>query len=93
MRYLVVYDVSEDKVRSRVCDICEAFGVRVQESVFECELDDGGLADLARRLGGAIEDPGTANVRIYRVCRDCLAAAIGIGGVAEGIGDAPCLII
>jgi len=38
MRYLIVYDVSDDRARSRVAMALEGFGPRVQESVLEAEM-------------------------------------------------------
>jgi len=93
MRYVVVYDVSDDRLRSDVSEVCEAFGARVQESVFECELDESGLDELLRRLGAALADPAEGNVRVYRVCKDCLQASVGLGGTAEGLGDAACIVL
>jgi CRISPR-associated protein Cas2 len=93
MRYVVVYDISDDRVRARVSDVCEAFGARVQESVFECELGEDGLDELLRRLGAELLDPAEGNARVYRVCKDCLQASVGLGGTAEGIGDAPCIVL
>lgn len=39
-RYLVSYDICDDKRLRRVAKICEAYGARLQYSVFECPLDD-----------------------------------------------------
>ncbi|MCA9065948.1 MAG: CRISPR-associated endonuclease Cas2 [Planctomycetaceae bacterium] len=33
-RFLVAYDISEDRSRSRVVRVLERFGVRMQKSVF-----------------------------------------------------------
>jgi CRISPR-associated protein Cas2 len=55
MEYLVCYDVSTEtpegrKRLRRVAKACEAFGQRVQKSVFECTLDAGGMELLKARL-------------------------------------------
>jgi CRISPR-associated protein Cas2 len=39
-RYLVCYDIADDKRRDRVAKICESYGARLQFSVFECPLDE-----------------------------------------------------
>jgi len=36
---VVAYDISDDRRRERVAKILEAYGERVQYSVFECRLD------------------------------------------------------
>jgi CRISPR-associated protein Cas2 len=38
--HVVCYDIANDQRRRRVVRELEAFGVRVQESVFECWVDD-----------------------------------------------------
>ncbi len=48
--YLVCYDVTEDRERNRVAKVVEAFGLRIQFSVFECRLSRTALADLCRQL-------------------------------------------
>jgi len=76
VRYVVAYDIEDDRVRLRVSKILGRYGVRVQKSVFECALDPAGVARLTRRLERELEaSPG--NVRIYRTCVDCLAGLPG----------------
>ena len=40
MRYIVAFDISDDRVRRKVADILEAYGLRVQRSLFEVEFKD-----------------------------------------------------
>jgi len=55
MQILVTYDVStsseggQRRLR-RVAKICLDFGQRVQNSVFECQVDPAQLVDLKKRL-------------------------------------------
>ena len=50
MLYLISYDVADDARRHRVCEALKDFGRRVQYSVFECDLDEQGLAQLWERV-------------------------------------------
>jgi CRISPR-associated protein Cas2 len=71
MLYLVCYDISGDAVRSQMAKRLLDFGVRIQESVFECLVDD----DLYDRMLGAIGGVGLAEtdrVRLYRICGKCV---------------------
>lgn len=58
---LVSYDVStinragRNRLR-RVAKQCQNFGVRVQNSVFECDVDPAQWAELKHRLLGIVED-------------------------------------
>jgi CRISPR-associated protein Cas2 len=71
MEVLVTYDVVTDTAAGRrrlrrVAKICEAYGQRVQKSVFECILDAGELATLVHRLDAEI-DAEQDSLRIYRL--------------------------
>ncbi len=79
MLYVVAYDVSDDRRRTRVAQALEGFGVRVQESVFECRLNSKGLVLLQRSLARALGDGLVGQVRVYPVCHDCAAGAFGFG--------------
>lgn len=48
--YLLVYDVSSNKLRTKVAKTVEGYGMRVQKSVFECRLSRGMKARLWQRL-------------------------------------------
>jgi len=68
---LVAYDVSTETPEGqrrlrRVAHACEAFGQRVQKSVFECILSEVQLEILVHRLERLI-DPKADSLRIYRL--------------------------
>jgi len=91
--YLVVYDIADDAVRTRVASLLAGYGRRVQESVFECEAEDEReLEELKTRLSIALADAENGQVRLYRVCGRCLQASFGIGQV-EPRDTAPCFIV
>ena len=45
-RYLVCYDIADPRRLRRVAKLMQAYGSRIQYSVFECPLDDVTLARL-----------------------------------------------
>lgn len=74
MLMLVTYDVSTDtaagrKRLRRVARACLDFGQRVQNSVFECEVDPAQWAALRARLAAEI-DPLKDSLRFYRLGAD-----------------------
>jgi CRISPR-associated protein Cas2 len=84
MRYVVAYDIEDDRARARIADVLERFGLRVQKSVFECRLEGKDLDRLIRRLERELTAVGGAgNIRIYRLCADCYGASKGLGSVAR----------
>jgi CRISPR-associated protein Cas2 len=69
MLVLVTYDVStEDKVGQarlrRVAKVCENYGQRVQNSVFECLVDPAQWTELRKRLV-ELADEKTDSLRFY----------------------------
>jgi CRISPR-associated protein Cas2 len=68
---LVAYDVNTETAEGRrrlrrVARACLDFGQRVQNSVFECEVDPGQWAALRARLIGEI-DQDADSLRFYRL--------------------------
>ncbi len=39
-KFVLCYDIPEDKIRNRLARLCEKFGIRVQYSVFEFRLNE-----------------------------------------------------
>ncbi len=68
--YVVVYDVVQDKRRSKVAKAMEALGERVQKSVFEVYLNAAELEKLLKRLKKLI-DEREDSVRVYNLCAAC----------------------
>lgn len=71
MELLVTYDVTTDNAAGRrrlykVAKVCEAYGQRVQKSVFECTLSPSQFEQFKHRLQQEI-DPEQDSLRIYRL--------------------------
>jgi CRISPR-associated protein Cas2 len=81
--YLVSYDISDDKRRTRVHSALTGFGIWVQYSLFECFLDQKQRIRLEARLLKEIHQREDS-VRIYSLCKGC-ASKIEI----LGRGDMP----
>lgn len=79
MRYVVSYDIGDDRIRLKVAQVLQAHGERVQESVFECVLAPDELDELSRRLAGLLEGCEDGEIRVYRLCESCLQHSFGIG--------------
>lgn len=79
--WIICYDIRNDKRLRRVARVMEAYGTRVQKSVFECwvtrEQFDQLRAEIAQRALTK-ED----SVRYYLLCKDCQEAS-------ETRGDTP----
>ena len=83
MLYLVAYDISSDRVRTRISTVLEVFGARVQGSVFEVRLPEARLGELQRALSLVLGNTTAGQVRVYPVCDACYRGAFGVGAIAE----------
>ena len=54
MLHLVAYDIASDRRLRRVAGICEDYGLRVEKSVFECDLKDGDFNAMRKRLSEVV---------------------------------------
>lgn len=76
--YLIAYDISNDRRRTKVHKTLTGFGKWTQFSLFECHLTEKEIIALRARLD-ALLDEEEDNVRIYSICRQCQAKAETIG--------------
>jgi CRISPR-associated protein Cas2 len=89
---LVVYDISNDRRRTRLHDTLLDYGTPVQYSIFECLLDEKGLARMKRAVGRVIR-PRVDHVRFYYLCAGCVRKTEVTGGGVEVSGEEPEAIV
>lgn len=84
MLFVVSYDIPDDRRRTKLAHALKDFGQRVHYSVFECHLDEAGLAALRRRALKLIAEEEDS-VRIYRLCGECdgKREVLGQGALTE----------
>ncbi len=75
---IVMYDIASERRLYRVERICEDYGIRIQQSVFECDLSSADFADLWQKLTDAI-DEASDRVTCYPVCAACLKRKCSLG--------------
>jgi CRISPR-associated protein Cas2 len=71
MFVIVCYDIPSDKRRNKVAQTLEGFGYRVQESVFECEVNSDQLLKLKQKITKRV-DTGEDSIRYYNLCVNCM---------------------
>jgi CRISPR-associated protein Cas2 len=76
--YVVVYDVVDDRRRSKISRFLESLGERVQKSVFEIYLTEKELERLRKKINRWIEAQEDS-VRLYELCAMCREKAESIG--------------
>lgn len=73
MLHIVAYDVVSDRRLRRVARICEDYGVRIEKSVFECDLDENEFERFWGRLVEVVEDADyVVDYPVPRSCRDMI---------------------
>lgn len=82
MHFVVAYDIVQDRRREKVMNTVKNFGLRVQYSVFECELTSRCAAQLLERLRALI-DPRRDRVNMYPLCDACFFNSESIGREAK----------
>ena len=84
MFVVVTYDIADDKRRYQVARILEDHGLRVQESVFDCIMDERRFLALKRSLEREI-DQNLDSVRFYFLCERCREKmeVLGLGVIRE----------
>lgn len=77
-RYLVIYDIADNRRIAKTASLLLDYGVRIQRSVFEVMLHEESLAYLKQRLQDIL-DPDKDGVKIFRLCESCSSRICGIG--------------
>lgn len=84
--YVVVYDISSNKERTKVDKVLKNYGFRIQKSVFECKLNETLRKKLIFELHGL--DIKTGFVKIYRLTDIIDAKTVGQAEGSIDDGDA-----
>lgn len=66
--YLVSYDIESDRLRKKISDTLENYGIRIQYSVFECEISEQRYKKMYRELMLLMEQSeDNGNIRFYYI--------------------------
>lgn len=88
MLHLVAYDIANPRRLRKVAKICEDYGLRMEHSVFECDLEEADMAVFWLRLSAAIDENED---RVIDYCIGKLERQkirrLGIVGVSPQAGD------
>jgi len=80
MLHLVAYDVRSPRRLRLVAKICLDYGVRVEYSVFECDLSEDLFQKMWHDLQAAIA-PDEDAILAYRICGSCVQRIQSMGSV------------
>lgn len=86
MIVIVAYDIASDRRRARLAAALEAWGYRLQESLFQLHVSSGALAEVHAAITGFI-DPDDDVVHVYPLCSACVDRCT-VHGTAPALDDA-----
>ncbi|MEA2091608.1 MAG: CRISPR-associated endonuclease Cas2 [Campylobacterota bacterium] len=73
MHYLVTYDISNDKRRTKLSEFLDKYGIRVNYSVYECELNQTKLDRLLYEIElKKLINKKYDSLRFYHICKNCI---------------------
>lgn len=82
MLHLVAYDITSPKRLRRVAKICEDFGIRVEYSVFECDIAPATFDQFWQKLAATIDEESDC-ILAYRICGSCVQKIESMGTVVR----------
>jgi CRISPR-associated protein Cas2 len=84
LTHVIAYDISEDNRRARAAAVLQAYGDRIQKSVFVATLDSSTLEEIRGHLAGIV-NPRTDSVYVFRQCEACWSTVkvLGQASVAQ----------
>lgn len=77
-RFVICYDVSDDRRRTRIAKHLDAFGDRVQYSVFEGRFPPPVLDEVLEGLSRLL-DSAEDSVVVYGLCATCASKVLRLG--------------
>jgi CRISPR-associated protein Cas2 len=80
MLVLVVYDIPDNKRRTKLAKFLEGYGRRVQYSVFECFLTLDEMTKLHDKVQKRVKE-NEDNVRFYWVPKDAVPRTLTLGSM------------
>ena len=80
MLHLVAYDIANPKRLRHVAKTCEDFGVRVEYSIFECDLPKKRFEAFWKELNALIDEKEDALIS-YTLCAECIKKCL-VAGIA-----------
>jgi CRISPR-associated protein Cas2 len=90
MRYVIAYDITNDRQRDRLANLLLDYGDRVQKSVFEAELSAEELKEVLARAAKYLD--GEDSLRVYPLCGSCVQGIREIGPVVRARSGERCIV-
>jgi len=91
-KWVVAYDIPEDRRRGKLAQLLENFGDRVQYSVFEVIAEESDIEGLVKKIESVIE-VDEDKVRLYPLCETCAGKVMVVGEATTKPWEEPDVIV
>jgi len=78
MNMIVAYDIAEPRRLNKVADVIKDYGVRVQKSIFEVDVNGSSFTEMKARVEDVIE-ASEDGVKYFPLCEKCAGTVEIIG--------------
>ena len=82
MLRLVAYDIANPKRLREVAKVCEDYGIRIEKSVFECDLSETHFKAFWREINEYIQ-PEEDALSSYSICKSCIKEVKSAGTIVR----------
>lgn len=83
MMVLLIYDISDNSVRTRISDICKDHGLsRLQKSAFLGEVESETMEQISTEIDALMDNDlteGSDSTIILPLCNTCIKKSLSIG--------------
>jgi len=85
-RYVIAYDIADDKRRTKLARLLLDYGDRFQLSLFEADLSAKDVEEILKRSAELVTE--TDSLRLYALCADCSEKVQSLGrAMPMGVED------
>jgi len=92
MFYVICYDITNDRRRTKIAKVLEGHGLRVQKSVFECVLNEKEYKSLQEKLAKLLHNKEDT-MRFYPLPEGARAKVLTLGIQPDYSVDDPAFIV
>ena len=78
MNYFISYDIKNTQRRNQISKVLERFGIRIQKSVFQCDMPPVKMEEIKAALLGIFADKED-RLLFVPVCMTCCEKIISLG--------------
>lgn len=84
MKYLIAYDISDNKLRGAIVKMLEEFAYREQKSVFIADFQESEVLSIKERLKSCLRGKAGYSIMLTPICGKCIQKIWTMGNMQIG---------